>query len=643
MLLPFRPPDEVRSQATDPSHGRTPGQRKIRRAAGIAVGRWLSEREPLLTDLPRPAGLHVPEAAHTAYPPRRHDVDFRAGIFAALGRVALWILATLRFAVRVLYHQLRGENTQQRRAKLLRRSFEEMGTTFIKIGQQLSMRMDLLPYAYTKALAEMFDDVAPFPAEKAISMIERASGKPLAEIFKHFDPVPIGSASVACVWQAVLCGGQRVAVKVRRPGIGSQLAADMRALRWLLKILEMFIFRPGFSRNFVDELEKSLMEELDFIREARFTDLFRHHMRKAKQFHFATSPRVYFEHTFVDVLVTEFVTGVWLTDILTAIETDNREALAKLAEMNVDPVLIGRRILLISRFGHFEDFFFHADLHPANILVQPDNRIVLIDFGSCGSFTNRELLHWRRFFDAQSLNDVASMAVACMGIIEPMPPLNKDEFALRLEAAFWEDVYAIKSKHSEWWERVSAHLWIRFLKLVREYNVPMRLNSLLMVRAIMLADTVAGRLDPDIDPYREYRRYETGAGRRARKRVFKLMRRLLSVNKYTRIQQGIESALTAVYRIERAVQSTRGLRILPMMSKAATSALLALRTTVILGLGGTVIALALLFTTYPKMTFMQVLWQKVILNGYFQLAAVFVILPALRRTFYRLRDPEYDA
>jgi hypothetical protein len=157
----------------------------------------------------------------------------------------------------------------------------------------------------------------------------------------------------------------------------------------------------------------------------------------------------------------------------------------------------------------------------------------------------------------------------------------------------------------------------------------------------MLADTIAGRLDHDTDPYREYRHYEKGAGRRARKRVFRLGRRLLSVSKYTRIEQGIESGLTAIYRMERVIQSIAYIRILPLIGKAATASFLFLRTACVLGIGASLVALFVLFRFYPKMTFAQVLWQKVLLNGYFQLAALLVILPALRRIFFRLKDPEY--
>lgn len=597
----------------------------------------------ILRKLPRPPKLGAPDyAGRSALPPTRHEVVFKAGLVRSVARLFLWVWGTFRFLLGVLWDWIRGRNTRDTRAVRLRQNFQRMGTTFIKFGQQLSMRLDLLPYEYTRELAKMLDRVPEFPAEDAIKMVERSTGKPLEEVFDAFDPVPIGSASVACVYQAVLKNGRRVAVKVRRPGVGKLLAADMRALRWLLVVLELTWLRPGFSTNFMVELRTMLMEELDFIREARFTDLFRRGLRKTKQLSYASAPKVYFEYSGADVLVTEFVSGIWLTEILTALEVDDHALLAKLADMNIDPIILARRFLLISRFGNFEHIFFHADLHPANILIKPGNKIVLIDFGSCGSFTKKELTNWRRVFEAQSLDDVGAMVQAAMAVIEPVPPIDKDEFALRLETKFWNDLYAIKSKKSEWWERISARLWIAFLKLAHEYDIPMRLNMLRMIRAIMLADTIAARLDNDLDPYREYRFYEKGAGKRARKRTKKTLRRLTGPNKFIRIEQGVESLLGAVYQLQRTIGSVASIRILPLIGKAALSVFLTLRTITSISGAATVVALILLLTKYSNETFIHILWRRVLLNGLFQLFALGIVAVNVRRSWFRLKDPEYD-
>jgi len=618
---------------------------RIHTLAGAASERWLQRYgdpdpdKPVLQPLPRPRGLGVPKGPTAALPPRRQEEVFRARWTFALSRVFIWMWGAFLFLTGVLWDKLRGRDDVYSRARRLRRTFESLGTTFIKLGQQLSMRLDLLPYAYTRELESMLDHVPPMRSKAAVAAIERTTGKKLDEIFSAFDLEPIGSASVACVYQAILRTGEAVAVKVRRPGIGQALAADMRALGWILTIAELIALPANFTSNFLFELRTMLLEELDFVREARFTDLYRRETRKRKQFHFVTAPRVYFDFSSSEVLVTEFVTGVWMHEVITAFETSNEAAVAKLEEMNIDRVVLARRIQLVARFNNFEHIFFHADIHPANILVQPGNKLVLIDFGSCGSFSRKELNSWRRWFDAQSIDDVGGMAQAAMAIIEPIPPIDKDEFAMRLETMFWDDLYAIKSKHSDWSERISARLWLGFLKLLREYRIPMRLNTLRMIRASMLADTIAARLDNDQDPYAEFRHYEKGAGRRARRRIFKRLRRLKGPQFFIRLENGIEGGLKFVYQAQRALDSLGSIGVIPLIGKAAHSVLMMLRATAFIAglwLVWTFIPFVRdVFVNDPDASFVR--QARVTLdNDVFQLIAVLIVIIAALKIHARM-------
>lgn len=633
---------------------------RIQFEADAAAQSWLRRQgitpaePPVLRDLPRQSGLGIPKLRHAALPPRRAEENFDAGMAVSAFRVFRWVYGALHFFLGVLLDKMTGKDTEQRRAWRLRTTFEALGTTFIKFGQQLSMRLDLLPYAYTRELESMLDNVPAFPVEQAISAIETATGKPLAETFSAFDRIPIGSASIACVYHGVLRSGEEVAIKIRRPGIGPSLAADMRALEWLLNFSELFYMPPGFTANFIYELRSMLMEELNFVREARFGELYRRRMHKKlnKQFRFTTAPKVFFDYSSNNVLVTEYVKGIFVHEIITALETDNKEALAKLEELNIQPVILARRIQMIARYNNFENIFFHADLHPANILVQPGNKIVLIDFGSCGSFSRRELNSWRRWYDAQRADDVGGMAQAAMTIVEPLPPIDKDEFGIRLEAMFWSDLYAIKSKHSHWSERISARLWMGFLRLCREYHVPMRLNTLRMVRASMLGDTISARLDPDIDTYKEFRHYEKGAGHRSRKRIFKRLRELTGPTKWVRIETGIDSTLKFFFQLQRTVDSLRNIPIAALIGKAAHAMEVAIRIVMTAGVSSSAIALMILLKQFiddryrgsgvhPD-TFLNILWRVVSDNGWWQLFMVFVIAISGRRIFVRLHEKSYD-
>jgi len=639
-------------------HARLLRRERIQRVADQAARCW-QDREDRIhgAELPkpppsRPQGIGVAPDRDFALPPPPHQEVFKAGVWVTLSRVGLWLGGAARFFLGNLWDKVRHRDSITRRAERLCKILRSMGVTFTKLGQQLSMRLDLLPYEYTRELENLLSNVDKIDPDVAKATIERKTGKPLDEIFAAFDFDTVGSASIACVYRAVLRTGEEVAVKVRRPKIGNDLAADMCALGWLMTLAELVYLRPGFTANFLAELNMMLMEELDFVREARFGEIFRRRMRKTKQFHFASAPRVFFEYSSNEVLVTEFVSGVWVSEILTAIETKDAPALAKLAAMNIEPVILARRIQLIARFNNFEHIFFHADLHPRNILVRPGNRIVLIDFGSCGSFDRKELNSWRRWFDAQSVNDVAGMAQAAMAIIEPLPPIDKAEFSQRLQTMFWNDLYALKSKHSHWSERISAKLWMGFLKLSREFEVPMRLNTLRMIRASMLADTIAAKLDNDQDPYKEYRFYEKGASKRARKRVIKRLRTLTGPRKIPRIEQGIESGLKFFYRLQRTFDSLDFIGIIPLIGKAADAIKRIFLT--LFTIGGTAVVWTLLIMAYhflfhhrlascPDLRFFCILWNEVLQNRMFEVVAWIPILIAIRRIYVRLKEREYDA
>jgi ubiquinone biosynthesis protein len=652
------PPEEWRAGSPEPAGG------KVSRAVTRGVERWRESQgpsgaargkaaagkghapptsrperaSPLLPDgsLPRPERLRVHWATYSN-PPRRDLETFRASSLAVAARLVVWVLTALRFFGGVLWDAVRQRNTQQHRARRLRETLESAGATFIKIGQQLSMRIDLIPYAYAQELEKMLDAVPSFPTAQAVRSIEAAAGKPLHEAYAVFDPEPIASASIACVYQALLPTGERVAIKVRRPGIGEMFAADMGGLSWILRVLELFFLPPRFSRNLIHELSSMLMEELDFVREARYTELFRRRAKKAK---LALAPRVHFALSSRQVLVTQFVTGIFLTEVLAAVESKDPAALAQLAEHRIDPAVVARKLIRINRFGGFEEILFHADLHPGNVLVQPGNRIVLIDFGSCGAFTERERVVWRRVMYAQSVGDVGAMVQAGLALLEPLPPIDIDEFHKRAEAVFWQDMYAIKSKHSEWWERTTANYWISFLRLAREFNIPMNLNTLRMIRVALLADTIALRLDDSIDHYDQYRKYLRGAGRRARTRLRKQVQGLADDAQFIQWEQVYHGFGTAVYRLQRLVDQT-SLQFSRLQSKAAFGITVAFRTGFAIflataaAMGGLALYSNVLLGEPLEPTEML---RQVTTSPWWQLFVGLALFVAARRLLYRLKE-----
>lgn len=256
-------------------------------------------------------------------------------------------------------------------AERLRIAFEELGPTFIKLGQLLSSRPDLVTMSYAKEFKKLQDRVPTFPIEQVYQTIEEELGMPVAKIFQDFNPEPIGSASIAQVHNAILMNGTKVIVKVRRPGIEEQIMLDLNILQSLAKLIEKYVpesklFDPV---GIVDEFAKSITKELDFRREARNALIFRENFKDYKKVYI---PYVFKEFTTKKILVMEKVEGVRIDDINSIKEKG----------LDIEGIL---NIVIDMYFKQiFDHGFFHGDPHPGNILVTDDARVALVDFGITG-------------------------------------------------------------------------------------------------------------------------------------------------------------------------------------------------------------------------------------------------------------------
>lgn len=581
---------------------------------------------------------------HFAPPPMRRVEVFEANVFRALGRLWAWSIALTGFFVQSWWDRLHGRDSQERRAVRLREICEHEGATFVKFGQQLSVRADVVPYAYCRELMKMLDRVPPFPTKEAIAVIERMSGKPIAETFAVFDPEPIGAASLACVYQAQLFTGERVAVKVRRPGIGRRFAADLRALDWLLILAEwLTVVRPGFTRNLRLDLRQTLFEELNFRREARYQDLFRRRGRRKSTRRFFTAPRVFFELSNEEVITQEFVSGVWLSELLEIVDRRDEAGLAYIERLNIDPKVIARRLHWVAMWGMLTDLFFHADPHPANVILRPNNELVFIDFGSCGAYDQSRRAAMQQLFYHQQRDDIAGMVQASLHILEPLPPIDVTEFAKELQTALRQQHYGMRSKKTEWWERTNSNLWIEMVALSRKYGIPMSADVLRMMRANFLYDTLAARLDNQIDPERVYRRFVKDAGKQARKRVQKSIRRRLSQGlvptDYMAVETTMDTAFRLVYRVQRFLDHP-AVKFPYMVEKWVYAASTLIRFAV---LAGTLTAAAVAGVAGARLLAghdvnLPEAARQVASNGWLQLLVLFLALLNLRKVLARLSD-----
>jgi ubiquinone biosynthesis protein len=253
----------------------------------------------------------------------------------------------------------------------IRLALEELGPSFIKLGQLMSTRADIFPPAYIEEFRKLQDSVAPFPFRQARRVVETELKRPLSEVFADFEPTPRGSASVAQVHKAKLYSGEQVAVKIIRPGIDRIIHKDIRLMYYFAGKLEKWfqVARLLGAVNLVQEFERTIFRELDMYIEAGSIEKFVTLFADSDEIHI---PRVHWDYTTRAVLVMEYVDGCKMDDI------------AAIKAYGIDPrdiAMIGLRSFSrqLMEFG-----FFHADPHPANTIVMPDGRVGLVDFGITG-------------------------------------------------------------------------------------------------------------------------------------------------------------------------------------------------------------------------------------------------------------------
>lgn len=253
----------------------------------------------------------------------------------------------------------------------IRMVFEELGTTYIKLGQLLSMRQDLIPKEYATELSKLQDEVPPFEYNDVKRIIEEEFGASIEDLFDSFETKPLAAASIGQVHRAKLKNGYDVVVKVQRPGIKEVIESDLEIMYSIAgfaeeHIPELRLYRP---LEIVDELSRSIHAEMDYTQEGRNTDHFAINFRNNTEIFI---PKIYWSHTSSRVLTLQYIEGV------------KSSCLDILDERGFDRSKISLTIGDAFMKQVFEDGFFHADLHPGNMLIKDDGKIALIDFGLVG-------------------------------------------------------------------------------------------------------------------------------------------------------------------------------------------------------------------------------------------------------------------
>ncbi len=602
-----------------------------------------SGRRTVIAPMPRRARIGQGETRTSTLSPRRNH-HYHPPAWAVAWRLLAWLSRLVGFFLGNLVARLRGGGGVEYRARRLRLMLQSMGPTAIKLGQQLSIRADILSFEYCDELSKMLDSVPPFEFEDALRTIERAVGRPTGEVFARLDPQPIGSASLACVYQAQLVTGEKVAVKVKRPGIGRQIATDVKAICWICQLSEVLgVVRGGLTRNFQLELTRMLTEELDFILEGRYTEIFR---RDAKRHKHVSAPRVFHHLSDFDVLVTEFVSGVFLSEVLCAVESRDRRDLDQLKARGFRPELISHRMLQIFYWECFESHFFHADPHPANIIIRPDNTIVMIDFGSCGSVSSRMRRRMLSFDRYMVKHDLDGMVQTTISMLEPLPLFDVASFSSDIMNVYRECFIAHQSRHAPWYDKSSGGMWMKVIMLSQRYQLPMTLDTVRILRANFLYDSIVYRLHPKLDPLAVFMEYAAQWDAKNRQRGLRAIRARLTgplPSDFTRQQEFASFMENAFDRIQCTLDRPSysfelGIgKIAYVFTAAVRASMMVFATLLVMSLVRVVTGVALRSQEPTVGEVFEAIGES-LTNRYFLSGVTFYVLIVMRKILFKLQE-----
>jgi len=400
------------------------------------------------------------------------------------------------------------------RPQRLRMAFEELGPTYIKLGQVLSTRPDLVPADFAKELAKLQDEVPPFSFSEVKALVEAEFGLPYEAVFDELEEQPLASASIGQVHRARLKDGEDVAVKFQRPGIRKVIEVDLEIMLHLATLAERHIKEFEIHRpvKIVEEFARILEKEIDYHIEATSME------RIARQFLDAPHiyiPAVFSEMTTTRVLTSELVEGIKISKI------------DKLEAAGLDKKLITARTVEFVLKQAFEKGFFHADPHPGNIFVLPDNVICMVDFGMMGIVDQRTREEFVDLIDSVVHQNEVKTAQVLLNLTE------------------WDEQPDIRALEREVADFLGRHLYKPLkdmeigkllqdlIELTMRFHLRIPPNIFLMIKALSAVESIGRMLDPEFDliahaePFIKRVKLERFAPQRITSEIFDMLSRLL--------------------------------------------------------------------------------------------------------------------
>ena len=366
------------------------------------------------------------------------------------------------------------------RAVRIRKALEDLGPIYVKFGQILSTRRDLLPDDIAEELARLQDRVPPFPGARAKAMIEAAQGQPVSEVFNAFDETPLASASIAQVHAARLHDGTEVVVKVLRPNIRQYIRRDVSLLRTIAGMAERYWKESRRLRpcEVIAEFEKTLYDELDLLREAANASQLRRNFKDSGMLYV---PEVYWSYCRPNVMVMERISGISVSNI------------AALRASGIDLKALSERGVELFFTQVFQHNFFHADMHPGNIFVSPAGRYMAVDFGIMGTLNPVDQRYIAENFLAFFRRDYRRVAELHVESEWVPSGTRVDEFESAIRTVC-EPIFEKPLKDISF-----GNVLLRLFQTARRFNMEIQPQLVLLQKTLLNIEGLGRQLYPDLD------------------------------------------------------------------------------------------------------------------------------------------------